>query len=746
MTVEQYRRLVLVGKTGVGKSAVGNTILGRKAFVSKVCSSSVTAECNKAEGERQIAVIDTPGLYDTSLSQEEIVERITKCISMSLPGPHVFVICVQLGRFTKEEKNTVEIIQTVYEATNYTMVLFTRGDDLEDDSTESFINSNKDLSELIQTCHNRYHVFNNKIKDEKQVDTFLDKTEKMLQENGGRKKHEEMEKEIKKTIENQIRQEVFEEMKKSKKWVSREEQETHLKYHKTTTEAGGLKTGDDFNMSGDNTGRRIVLVGKTGVGKSAVGNTILGRKAFVSELSPSSVTAECRKDEETIGGRQIAVIDTPGLYDTNIKKEEIVNRITKCISMSLPGPHVFVICVQLGRFTEEEKNAVKIIQKVFGVEAAKYTIVLFTRGDELGNYSIESFIKANKDLSEFIQTCHNRYHVFNNKIKDEKQVDTFLDKIEKMIQENGGRCYTNEMFKRVEEAIKKEKERRRRLVLVGKTGVGKSAVGNTILGRKAFVSELCPSSVTAECHKDEETIAGRQIAVIDTPGLFDTNFTQEEIVERIIMCISLCAPGPHAFVICVQLGRFTEEEKNTVEIIQKVFGEEAANYTMVLFTRGDDLEDGSIESFIKANKDLSEFIQTCHNRYHVFNNKIKDEKQVDTFLDKIEKMIENNGGRYYTNEMFKLAEEAIKKEEERRLKELEDQEKKKYEEISEEIRAEIRKEAEMSNDFTKGNVMAGAGTGAAVGSVLGPIGAIIGGLIGGAVGGVVKKAVCNTIN
>ncbi len=78
-----------------------------------------------------------------------------------------------------------------------------------------------------------------------------------------------------------------------------------------------------------------------------------------------------------------------GLFDTELTNEEIQREITNCISMVLPGPHVFLLLIPLGRFTPEEAKSVKIIQKTFGENSLMYTMVLFTRGDGLKNKTIE---------------------------------------------------------------------------------------------------------------------------------------------------------------------------------------------------------------------------------------------------------------------------------------------------------------------------------------------------------------------
>jgi len=117
---------------------------------------------------RKLTVGDTPGLFDTTLSNEKISTEITHTLYDSAPGPHAFLI-VTTGRQTMEAEKTLTLLMRLFgsQVVHYCIVVITHEDDLiEDEITlQEYLGDVKSpLRTFVDKCGGRCIAVNSKIK------------------------------------------------------------------------------------------------------------------------------------------------------------------------------------------------------------------------------------------------------------------------------------------------------------------------------------------------------------------------------------------------------------------------------------------------------------------------------------------------------------------------------------------------------------------------------------------------------
>jgi len=146
--------------------------------------------------------------------------------------------------------------------------------------------------------------------------------------------------------------------------------------------------------------KKILIIGKTGSGKSAFANLILGTEKFVASGSPGSCSREGQIGEVIEGNIKYVVLDTVGLCDTTKSTQEVLMDLHQTISLVKKEIH-YIFFVTKDRFDDEAFDRFEsILEAVFMGQVYNNTILVrpcvensLQRGQRIRDLDLTAYMK-----------------------------------------------------------------------------------------------------------------------------------------------------------------------------------------------------------------------------------------------------------------------------------------------------------------------------------------------------------------
>ncbi|XP_016425031.1 uncharacterized protein LOC107753409 [Sinocyclocheilus rhinocerous] len=250
-------------------------------------------------------------------------------------------------------------------------------------------------------------------------------------------------------------------------------------------------------------------------------------------------------------------------------------------------------------FSENDKHRVKYVLNLFSYQAMKHTIVL-TTDEETRRFMSLAYKSTNSAIHDLIKECgggHLKFNTVSTGWRSElfRRTEEMLKKecIEFLIcdtcEDEGEETQVDEDLSRSGASVRgDEKEKDSDLKEStetardgGVTTTGKAKLNTVLCGNnptlknsvsrmfRGITSKPGRKEMSKVCQKREEKMDGRQISVIELPAL--SQLSEEEVMRETHLCVSLCDPGVHVFILVTPVTPLTNEDRAEMQKIRGIF-------------------------------------------------------------------------------------------------------------------------------------------------------------------------------
>lgn len=322
----------------------------------------------------------------------------------------------------------------------------------------------------------------------------------------------------------------------------------------------------------------VAIIGRPNVGKSTLFNRLIGRRRAIIDPTPG-VTRDILFDDMNINGKNITLIDTGGLTESDDVFNKLVQEKTK---NAIEYADLIIFLCEYGNSAPIEKEYLSLVRK-----SSKKALLVINKCDSYErDLMIGDFYEYGLGEPIAISSTHNR------------NIDILLEKIiEYLPYEN--KSYNNQENSNdtKEEVFEKEKNLIR-IAILGKPNVGKSSLLNRILGKEYSIVSHIPGT-TRDVIEGFFQFSKRNFAILDTAGIRRKNKVKENIeyysVNRALKAIE---HSDIIFLLIDSLEQLSEQDKKITDQIIK------HGKPLILVLTKSDLTNNTVDTFKKLSENL----------------------------------------------------------------------------------------------------------------------------------------------